>query len=217
MALKKILNHSLTAIVAVFIISLIFVPLQYFSIYSNWLIKTGIVLFIVTISMDLYYFVRDTPKRKWGKPKKQDSRRIFGIKRKIFFSSLQWAALLLLLFLILSIKDGKIGYAECPSTISGNVDANLAIKYFYSPFCPSCWKQEPILRDMLLSHGKSFSLERYDIRYCKEEVAKYRVMGTPSFVFILKNESKEFSSHGFIPKDTFESTVTNQDNLPMHR
>ena len=118
-----------------------------------------------------------------------------------------------LLFIILSLKKGNIGSTECPNIIQGNVDANFKIKYFYSPFCPYCWKQEPILRNALKTYGDSFNLERYDIRYCKDEVAKYKVSGTPSFVFVLKNESKEFPSYGFIPRDKFEGVIKEQIGL----
>ncbi len=120
---------------------------------------------------------------------------------------LGWIGAIILFFIIIGFKKGSIGSAECPDTIQGNVNANFKIKYFYSPFCLYCWKQEPILRDMLKTYGSSFSLERYDIRYCKEEVVKYKVSGTPSFVFVLRNESKEFPSYGFIPKDKFETVI----------
>lgn len=208
--IKKILDYGLTAVVVIFIISLIFVPLRYFSMYGTLLIKIAIFLFITTLLMNLFYFAKDSDKRRW-RERKKDDRRIFGIKRKIFFSILEWGGLLLLVFIIFNIREGKIGKTNCPDAISGNVDANFKIKYFYSPFCTYCWLQEPILRDMLQLHGDSFSLERYDIRYCKSEVARYKVSGTPSFVFVLKNESKEFVSYGFIPKDKFESILENYE------
>ena len=208
--IKKILDYSLAGVVAIFIISLIFVPLEHFSIYGKWLITLGFFLFVVSIVLDMYYFAKDTPKRKWAEPKKQDTRKVFGIKRKRFFIGLEIIGFIVLFFIIISFKKGSIGSAECPDAIQGNVNANFKIKYFYSPFCHYCWKQEPILRDALKTHGNSFSLERYDIRYCKNEVARYKVSGTPSFVFILKNESKEFPSYGFIPKDKFEAIIKEQ-------
>lgn len=208
--IKKVLDYSLFGIAAIFVVSLIFIPLQYFSRYGKLLITFGFFILVTSLIMDLYYFAKDTPKRKWGKPQKQDTRTILGIKRRWLFTTLEWIGIVILIIILINIKKGTIGNAQCPDTIQGSQEADLRIKYFYSPFCPYCWKEEPILRDMLTSYGNSLSLERYDIRYCKDEVAKYRVSGTPSFVFILKNESKEFPSYGFIPKNKFEAIIKKQ-------
>lgn len=74
--IKKLLNYVLLGFAAIFISSLIFVPLHYFSLYGDWLISIFVVVFIVSIVVDLFYFSKETPQRKWGKPKKEYTRRI---------------------------------------------------------------------------------------------------------------------------------------------
>ena len=204
--IKKVFNYTLLTVAAVFVISLIFVPMHIFTLYGQALITIFVMTFIASIVTDIFYFAKDSDKRRHDE-KKKDTRKIFGIKRNLFFSILEWAGLIILFFIILGFKEGNIGSAACPDSIQGNVDANFKIKYYYSPFCPSCWKQEPILRDMLTTYGKDFSLEKYDVRYCKEEVNKYRISGTPSFVFTIIDESKEFPLHGFIARDKLEDIM----------
>lgn len=206
----RILNYGLLGLVAIFIISLIFVPLNYFSLYGRWIITIGIVMFVMSIALDLFYFAKETPSRKWGKHKKEDTKKIFGIKRKTFVFIIELVVVVILFFIILGFKKGSIGSAECPNIIEGNLDADLKIKYFYSPFCPYCWKEEPILKEMLDKHGNAFSLERYDIRYCDKEVDKYKIMGTPAFVFSKNGEDKEFKQPGFISKKQLEKIILNE-------
>lgn len=205
--LKRILDYGLFGLVAIFIISLIFVPLNYFSLYGSWIIAIGGVVFVISIVLDLFYFAKETPSRKWGKDKKEDNRKIFGIKRKTFIFIIELIGVLILFFILLGFKKGSIGSAECPNIIEGNIDADFKIEYFYSPFCPHCWKEEQILRDMLDKHGDTFSLERYDIRYCDKEVDKYKVVGVPTFVFSKNDENKEFKQHTFISKEQLEKII----------
>jgi hypothetical protein len=202
---KNIIEYVLLILIGVFIISLLFVPLTYFSLYGKKVLALGLLLLVLSIIMDLFYFAKDTSKRKWGKSKKTDTRKIFGIKRKTFISIIEFAGILVLFLLILQFKKGSIGSKQCPDLIQGNEDASFKIKYFYSPFCFTCWKEEPILRNMLNKHGDSFLLERYDIRYCDAEVNQYKIMGTPTFVFIIGN--KEFPKHGFISEEQLEKII----------
>ena len=120
-------------------------------------------------------------------------------------------------FIMLGFKNGTLGSAECPDIIRGNPEADLQIKYFYSPFCPHCWKEEPIFKDILDKHGNTFSLETYDIRYCKEETDKYKVIGAPTFVFSNNNENKEVKQHGFLSEEQLKeiiiSTNTKHDRI----
>ena len=199
------LNISVYIIAGILVFSLMFIPIKIFSIYSNLLLKLGILFFVASLIMDVYFFVKDTPKRKYGK--KKDGKKILGVNRKVFLNVLNLIGLTLLLILIIAMKSGKIGSLDCPDEIEGNIESEFRIKYFYSPFCPYCWKQEPILKEAVKIYGDRFSLERYDIRYCKEETAKYNIVGTPSFVFIPDNDSTEYVSYGFIPRGKFLSII----------
>lgn len=134
-------------------------------------------------------------------------KKIFGIKKDTFFSLLTLGAIIIILYLIISLKTGTVGNKECPDRIQGNPNATLLIKYFESPFCPYCWMEEPILKDLLKRRGNLFTLERYDIRYCHDETRKYRIAGTPSFVFSLKNETREYTHYGFIEKEKLENVI----------
>ncbi len=213
--LKEILSYILIILVVVFIFSFIFVPLHIFSIYGYWIMKIAIPLFVISIIFDLFYFAKDSDKRRQSK-KKVDHRKIFGMKRKILFSIIEWGGIIVVIVILLALKKGSIGAKECPDIIQGNEKANLKIKYFYSPFCPYCWKSEPILREAINSKGNLFSLERYDVRYCDNEVIRYKVSGTPSYVFILKNESKEFVSYGYIPKEKLMDTILKLSKEQIH-
>lgn len=204
--LKEILGYTIIILVAIFIFSLIFAPFHIFSRYGYWIMKIIIPLFVISIMLDLFYFAKDSDKRRFGS-KKKDNRKLFGIRRKIFFSIIEGVGVIIVIIILFNVKDGSIGTKECPDIIQGNKEANIKVKYFYSPFCPYCWKSEPILRDAINSKGNMFSLEKYDVRYCDSEVIRYKVSGTPSYVFILKNESKEFVSYGYIPKEKFMDTL----------
>jgi FKBP-type peptidyl-prolyl cis-trans isomerase 2 len=100
----------------------------------------------------------------------------------------------------------------CPDTVEGNKSADLKVKYFYTPFCPWCIKEEPILDEMLKDYGHLFHIERYDIRFCPEQVKQYQVTGTPSFVFSTENGAKEFFIPSFIKKDKLKEIICNTTN-----
>lgn len=133
------------------------------------------------------------------------------VKKDTIFSIASWAGIIILLFIFINLKSGSIGNKECPDRIEGNVNATLLIKYFESPFCFYCWLEEPILTDLLSRRGNLFTLERYDVRYCHNETARYKVSGTPSFVFSLKNETKEYVHYGFIDKRKLEGVICEAD------
>ena len=103
-----------------------------------------------------------------------------------------------------SVKTNRI---NCPYGLEGNQSANLIVKYVDSPYCFWCWVEEPILKRAVATKGNLFMLERYDIRYCSDIVMKYGFSGTPSFVFALRNSSKEFAHMGFIPEETLNSVI----------
>lgn len=204
--IKKLFDHIFTAILLIFLLAFIFVPFHYLALYGIWVIRVSFIIFPIWLVLEIYIFMKGTPERKWGQ-KKVDTRKLFGMKRKTFFSILQWAGLIIILIVLLNLRSGNIGGAECPDSIQGNQNANLKIKYFYSPFCPSCWRSEPILNEVVNNQGNLFSIEKYDIRYCTKVTEEYKIYQVPSYVFIPQNESKESVNYGFIPKDKFEEIL----------
>lgn len=106
-------------------------------------------------------------------------------------------------------KKIELNKKDCPDAIGGNPNAYLKMKYFYTPFCPWCRKEEPILRELLAEKGLLFSLGWYDLRYCSEEVEKYKVSGVPTFVFSTYNSTKEYTHYGFIYKEDLNKLICN--------
>jgi len=107
----------------------------------------------------------------------------------------------------LNISEGDVNRMECPYKVEGNISSNLIVQYVDSPYCFWCWVEEPILKRMVAAKGNLFSLEKYDIRHCSDIVTKYGFSGTPSFVFALKNENKEFTRVGFIPEEGLNEMI----------
>jgi len=114
-----------------------------------------------------------------------------------------WGAVILL-FIILGLKGGSIGSSDCPGRIDGNLQSNITVRYFFSPFCPACWQQERIFDGIIDDLGSSLSLEKFDIRYCAEEARSYRV-GAPGFVFHSMNET--FVERGLLSRDKLELLI----------
>lgn len=106
-----------------------------------------------------------------------------------------------------SANKEKIDRSKCPYKIEGKFTANLTIKYIDSPYCIWCWFEEPVLKNLVAEKGHSFKLERYDIDYCAALLTKYKFSGTPSFVFSLDDESKEYAHTGFIPEENFNKII----------
>ena len=131
------------------------------------------------------------------------------------------AVVLIIILAIITINAGAIlnndGYdkTKCPFVIFGNKDADLKIKYFETPYCFYCWLEKPILERLVQNKGSVFHIEKYDLRYCKEEANKYNIRGVPSFVFAVKNNDdvqkdavpKEYTAYGFIPEDKLNTIV----------
>lgn len=135
-------------------------------------------------------------------------KKILGMKKDSFFALLAWAGIILIAYFLIQGSSGAGSSSEgCPDRIQGNVNASLKIKYFESPYCVYCWLEEPILESMLETRGHLFRLERYDVRYCHNETRKYGVSGTPSFVFGMKGDSKEYTHYGFIKKEDLERVI----------
>ena len=204
--IKKLFDHVFTAILLIFLLAFIFVPFHYLVLYGIWVIRAFFIIIPLWLVLEIYIFMKETPERRRGQ-KRVDTRKLFGMKRKTFFSILQWAGLIIVLIVLLNLRSGNIGSAECPDIIQGNQNANLKIKYFYTPFCPSCWRSEPFLNELVKKQGDLFSIEKYDIRYCTDITKEYKIYQMPSYVFILQNESEESVNYGFITKDKFEEIL----------
>jgi len=79
---KKKLDFALSGSAMIFIISVLFVPIHYFSYYIYWVAFVGIASFIISLPFELYYFVKDTPKRKWGKHRPKKDERMVWVNKK---------------------------------------------------------------------------------------------------------------------------------------
>lgn len=86
---------------------------------------------------------------------------------------------------------------DCPDAIGGSEEALLQVKYFYSPFCPWCIKEEPILQKMSSEYGKLIHIRWYNVNNCQELAQQYRVSGVPTLVFSTLNNQTEYSHYGF--------------------
>ena len=113
-------------------------------------------------------------------------------------------AAIVLIYMIQAVNPSEhIDRTKCPYEEEGNLSADFVIKYVDSPFCVWCWLEEPVLKKMVKTKGDSFKLERYDIRHCTSLVRKYGFSGTPSFVFGMRNSSKEYTRFGYLNENAF--------------
>ena len=134
-------------------------------------------------------------------------------KKKVIKSFISIAIMIVIILMLLkfdSILDGlQTGpdRANCPYSIEGNQNAALTIKYVDSPYCLWCWLEEPVLKKAVETKGELFVLEKYDIRYCNDIVMKYEFSGTPSFVFSLRNSTKEFTHWGFLSEEKLDDVI----------
>lgn len=132
------------------------------------------------------------------------------MNKDTIYAIITWIGIIFFFF-FLFVRSSQGGIndprANCPRGVEGNPNADFVIKYVDSPFCPYCWKEELILKRLVETKGRSFKLERYDIRYCTDIVRKYRFSGTPSFVFSTENGTKEYAHSGFIKEEAFNEIV----------
>lgn len=89
----------------------------------------------------------------------------------------------------------------CPDEQAGNLEAELTIKYFYSPACFWCILEDKHLDELLQKEGQAFKLEKYNRENCDDVMQKYKLSLTPGFVFSTKNDSKEYTVDGYISKE----------------
>jgi glutaredoxin-related protein len=81
------------------------------------------------------------------------------------------------LILVAGIPSGEIGMKTCPERVA-NPDSEAKISFFYSPFCPGCFKAEAEL-GALISSGVDARVEWYDARFCHDDADRYGFTGTP--------------------------------------
>ncbi len=184
--IKDLIGALMAYLAIIFLLGLIFVPFHY-SVYISFIFRLLLIILPFYLIMEIAYFVKDTPKRRESKKKEKTKKeKITGI--------LEYILLAIFVIILLLARNGTIMKKECPEVVQGNPDAELTIKYFFNPFCPSCWKQEKIVHTALKKYGQNIRLERYDHRYCSTAWNQLGLMHIPSFSFELDNGTKNFGS-----------------------
>lgn len=112
----------------------------------------------------------------------------------------------------LALKKVKFGQkiklkSTCPDEQSGNPDAALTIKYFYSPVCYWCLLEDQHFDDLLQKEGQAFKLEKYSRGKCGDVMRKYKLSLTPSFVFSSVNDTAEYTVDGYISKENLAKVI----------
>ena len=97
--------------------------------------------------------------------------------------------------------------SDCPDERSGNPDATLTIKYFYSPVCFWCILEDQHFDELLQKEGQAFKLEKYSREKCADIMQKHKLSLTPSFVFSSKNDSQEYTVDGYISKENLVKVI----------
>lgn len=184
--IKDTIGTVLTVLVIVFLLGLIFIPLHQFFSYAKFLFALFLITVPIYLIIEIYYFVKDIPKRKEGTLPKKKKKKIVKIAEWTLFGGL--------LIVLLLARNGSILNKECPEVIQGNPSAELTIKYFFNSFCPSCWGQEAIVQDAINQYGDNIRLERYDHRHCMKEGNELGVRMVPGFVFQINDETERFGS-----------------------
>lgn len=179
---------SLFAFLAIaFLLGLIFAPFRIFGVYANSLFGFFLAVLPVYLVIEAYYFVKDIPKRKSTRNKKKE-------KKNKIINILEWSFYVILIILFLLARNGSILQKECPESNEGNLNSDLTVKYFFNPFCPSCWRQEAVVQNTLENYGTSIKIERYDYRYCKKEWTRLGLMTVPGFLLEHGNGTEKFGS-----------------------
>jgi len=194
---------SFVALLAIILLTgVVFVPVQYFALHASLAMKFILVTLPFYLIIEAYYFVKDTPKRREAQRKKKST------KKKIF-TIIEWSVFVILIILLILAQRGSILKKSCPETIQGNPDGQLTIKYFFNPFCTSCWKQEIVVQDVLQKYINDVRLERYDLRYCAADSSKFGLRTLPAFVFQQNNQTENF---GLLTEERMEKLVCEKIN-----
>lgn len=96
---------------------------------------------------------------------------------------------------------------KCPDEQAGNPEADLTIKYFYSPVCFWCILEDQHFDELLKKEGQAFKLEKYSRENCDDIMRKYKLSLTPGFVFSTKKDSKEYTIDGYISKENLTKVI----------
>lgn len=89
--------------------------------------------------------------------------------------------------LMVGLPSGEVGHSNCPEATEGK--GSVSVWYFYSPFCTSCLFAENSLKEA--QKTASFSLRRYDLRYCKSQGSLFGFSATPCYAFAGKEQTKK--------------------------
>ncbi len=88
-------------------------------------------------------------------------------------------AIFLMLF---AVPSGELGNAKCPEKTVNGGPMPVRLKYFTSPFCIEC-----ILFDKNVEEAQKissgFTVDYFDIRYCKRQADSFGFPGTPCYAF----------------------------------
>ncbi len=194
--IKDFIGALMAYLAVIFLLALILVPFQY-SVYISSIFKFLVIILPFYLIIEIYYFVKDTPKRRESKKKEKT-------KKEKIKSALEWTFLAALIIIILLARKGTILKKECPEIVQGNPNAELVMKYFFNPFCPSCWKQEKIVQSTLKKYGGNIRLERYDYRYCSTIWNQLGLRHIPAFSFEVANKTENFGS---LPDEKLSSII----------
>lgn len=82
------------------------------------------------------------------------------------------------------VPSGEIGRSPCPEKKYSFGDYGT-ISYFQSPFCINCAGQESVIAKA--ANDAKFDVDIYDLRYCKNDAAKYGFYATPCFAVEIGN------------------------------
>ncbi len=174
--------------------SILFAPLPLLSRYGLALLMTVIILGAVSLVHSLLVFVKETPKRRWAEPKTDASQPMFlNLKLKTWKNIGEWALMLIVLFVLWQFQHGNLGSRECPDIVRGNPSSSIRVQYFYSPFCPACWKGEQIMQ-RLVAKRPDVRFENFDVRYCGEVMFAEGVRGSPAYH--VKNANMSETTYG---------------------
>ena len=128
---------------------------------------------------------------------------------------LGWSIVILFLLIILNIPVGA-DRKTCPYNTTGNPNATVHIQYFGNPFCVYCLIEEPILDRLEKKYPSDLYLQRYDDRYCTEEVKQFGITSVPGFVFTINTINKTEKIHiGFLSTDILEGIV--QESIEQNK
>jgi len=169
--------------------AVLFAPLPLLSKYGMRLLLMIIALGVLSMLHSAYVFVKEIPKRKWGDQKKEYEPVLLGVKRKTWKSIGEWGFMILVLIILWQYQRGGIGSKECPDLVRGNEESSSIVQYFYSPFCPACWKGEKIMQNLIKKYP-NVRFENLDSRYCKNDMREAGVRRSPAYNLKNAAESK---------------------------